>query len=235
MPYSIGSDKLEKVDPQQIKSELSDDEERKLSTDMRQLYARLLPTQEVEKNRTKLVQKLETIFNEAWPGHNIQVHLFGSSGNMLCSDDSDGLYSSPWALSTFEREPLLTWLSGHLHHYGLEGAGRSLHDCRAIGKTYGHLETPGDASTNTSCTGGMQKVVCVSSAKVPIVKIWDPELGLACDMNVNNTLALENTRMVRTYVQIDSRVRQLAMIIKYWTRRRIVNDAGEFITSSATH
>lgn len=77
--------------------------------------------------------------------------------------------------------------------------------------------------------GGMEKVVCISAAKVPIVKIWDPELGLACDMNVNNTLALENTRMVRTYVEADPRVRQLAMIIKHWTRRRIVNDAGEFL------
>lgn len=75
-------------------------------------------------------------------------------------------------------------------------------------------------------TDGMEKVICVSTAKVPIVKIWDPELGLACDMNVNNTLALENTRMIKTYVQIDPRVRPLAMIIKHWTKRRIVNDAG---------
>jgi hypothetical protein len=72
----------------------------------------------------------------------------------------------------------------------------------------------------------MEKVVCISAAKVPIVKIWDPELGLACDMNVNNTLALENTRMIRIYVEADPRVRQLAMIIKHWTRRRVVNDAG---------
>jgi hypothetical protein len=76
----------------------------------------------------------------------------------------------------------------------------------------------------------MEKVVCVSQAKVPIVKIWDPELGLACDMNVNNTVALENTRMVRTYVQIDERVRPLAMIVKYWTRRRILNDAGKYLS-----
>jgi hypothetical protein len=75
-------------------------------------------------------------------------------------------------------------------------------------------------------TGGMEKVVCISAAKVPIVKIWDPELKLACDMNVNNTLALENTRMVRTYVEVDERVRPLAMIIKYWARRRMINDAG---------
>lgn len=73
----------------------------------------------------------------------------------------------------------------------------------------------------------MQKVVCVSSAKVPIVKIWDPELELSCDMNVNNTLALENTRMIRTYVDIDERIRPLAMVIKHWTRQRVVNDAGK--------
>jgi DNA polymerase sigma len=77
--------------------------------------------------------------------------------------------------------------------------------------------------------GGMERVVCVSHAKVPIVKIWDPELRLACDMNVNNTSALENTRMIGTYVSIDKRVRQLAMTIKYWTRRRVLNDAGSYI------
>ena len=73
--------------------------------------------------------------------------------------------------------------------------------------------------------GGMERVVCVP-AKVPIVKVWDPEYRLACDINVNNPLALENTRMIKTYVQIDERVRPLALIIKYWTRQRILNDAG---------
>lgn len=73
---------------------------------------------------------------------------------------------------------------------------------------------------------GMERVVCVQHAKVPIVKFWDPELQLACDMNVNNTLALENTRMIKTYVEIDERVRPLAMIVKQWTKRRILNDAG---------
>jgi DNA polymerase sigma len=85
-------------------------------------------------------------------------------------------------------------------------------------------------TTLTSTSGGMKNVICVSTAKVPIVKIFDPELGLACDMNVNNTLALENTRMIKTYVEIDPRVRPLAMIIKHWTKRRIVNDAGKQLT-----
>lgn len=73
----------------------------------------------------------------------------------------------------------------------------------------------------------MKDVLCVSTAKVPIVKMFDPELQLRCDMNVNNTLALENTRMIKTYVQVDPRVRPLAMIVKHWTKKRVVNDAGK--------
>jgi hypothetical protein len=56
--------------------------------------------------------------------------------------------------------------------------------------------------------------------------MWDPELNMAADINVNNTLALENTRMIKSYVKIDSRVQPLAMVIKHWTRKRVLNDAG---------
>ncbi len=90
MPYSLGTDRLENVDPNKIKSRLSEDEEGKLETYMRDLFDRLIPTDEIEMKRRKLVNKLEKLFNDEWPGHDIQVHLFGSSGNMLCSDDSDG-------------------------------------------------------------------------------------------------------------------------------------------------
>ena len=89
-----------------------------------------------------------------------------------------------------------------------------------------HLQCSLD--TADEWTDGMERVVCVPNAKVPIVKIWDPELELACDMNVNNTLALENTRMIKTYVEIDERVRPLAMIVKHWAKRRILNDAGGY-------
>jgi hypothetical protein len=72
----------------------------------------------------------------------------------------------------------------------------------------------------------MERVVCVP-AKVPIVKIWDPEYKLAADLNVNNPAALENTRLIKVYVDIDERVRPLAMVIKFWTKQRILNDAGK--------
>ncbi|KAG0204029.1 hypothetical protein BGX28_003908 [Mortierella sp. GBA30] len=73
---------------------------------------------------------------------------------------------------------------------------------------------------------GMQKVFCVPRAKVPIVKLWDPELHLSCDMNINTPLGLLNTKMIKTYVAIDPRVRPFAMIIKHWARRRVLNDAA---------
>ncbi|TQV98068.1 PAP/25A associated domain family [Cordyceps javanica] len=187
IPYSVGSDRLEKLDMRTVAPKLGEDEEEKLAKDMKEIYDKLLPTAQVEENRKRLVQRLEKIFNDEWPGHDIKVNLFGSSGNLLCSDSSDVdiCITTPW------RE--------------LEGV------CMIA---------------DLLARRGMEKVVCISAAKVPIVKIWDPELGLACDMNVNNTVALENTRMVRTYVEADPRVRKLAMIIKYWTRKRIVNDAA---------
>lgn len=73
---------------------------------------------------------------------------------------------------------------------------------------------------------GMENVFCVPGAKVPIVKLWDPELQLSCDMNINTQLGIMNSRMVRTYVAIDPRVRPFAMIIKHWARKRVLNDAA---------
>lgn len=95
IPYSVGSDRLEKLDPRTIKNKLTEKEEEKLAKEMREIFDKLLPTESIEENRKKLVEKLERIFNNEWPGHDIKVHLFGSSGNLLCSDDSDGKSSFP--------------------------------------------------------------------------------------------------------------------------------------------
>lgn len=82
------------------KAHLEPHEDDRLSGDMRELYDRLLPTQESEDRRAMLVQKLETLLNNEWPGSDIEVHVFGSSGNLLSSSDSDG-WSSPLAQATF--------------------------------------------------------------------------------------------------------------------------------------
>ncbi|KAJ2906570.1 Poly(A) RNA polymerase cid13 [Zalerion maritima] len=186
MPYNMGNDKLPRLDLSKVKSKLAEEEEKLLTASIKSQYEKLLPTQPVEDKRRKLVQKLETLFNKQWPGHDIKVHLFGSSANLLCSDDSDV-------------------------DICIETAWKDLTVCMI---------------SNLLGSKGMEKVVCIRSAKVPIVKIWDPELHLACDMNINNTLALDNTHMVKTYVEIDERVRPLIMVTKYWTKMRVINEAG---------
>jgi DNA polymerase sigma len=187
VPYSLGPDKLDR-DLDVPKAFLAPTEDGRLTTDMRELYNRLLPSLESEERRKKLVEKLEVMLRKQWPGHAIKVNVFGSTGNKLGTTDSD----VDICITT---------------------------DCRELEQVCVLAEF--------LAKQGMQRVVCVSVAKVPIVKIWDPDLRLACDMNVNNPVALENTEMIRAYVEIDPRVRPLAMIIKHWTKKRVLNEAGE--------
>jgi hypothetical protein len=186
VPYSLGPDRLE-PDPEVPKSLLTPSEESRLTTDIQELYSRLLPTPASEERREKLVGKLQSMLRDQWPGHNIQVNVFGSTGNKLGATGSD----VDICITT---------------------------DCKQLELVC--------VLADFLARQGMQRVVCVSVAKVPIVKLWDPDLRLACDLNVNNPVALENTEMIRTYVEIDERVRPLAMTIKHWTKRRALNEAG---------
>ncbi|KAK9376200.1 uncharacterized protein V1513DRAFT_269074 [Lipomyces chichibuensis] len=187
IPYSLGTSPLPPMPASIIKETLSVEGEAILTTDTEKLFRELLPSDDNACRRRKFIAKLERLLNEEWPGHDIRVHPFGSTENLLCSNDSD----VDVCIST-------SW--------------RRLENTCMLANFWANHK--------------MERVVCVPGAKVPIVKIWDPEYDVACDMNVNNTLALENTKMVKTYVQIDWRVRPLAMIIKHWTKQRELNDAA---------
>jgi DNA polymerase sigma len=92
--YNIGDEPLGDP-PIEPKNALDPHEEKKLTGDMRELYDRLLPTPESEKRRRQFVEKLEGILRKEWPGTEFKVHVFGSSGNLLCTSDSDGrVYNS---------------------------------------------------------------------------------------------------------------------------------------------
>ncbi|KAI5303780.1 hypothetical protein KEM55_000368, partial [Ascosphaera atra] len=166
---------------------LTPEEDDRLTRDITQLYQTLLPNPESDSRKDRFLRKLETMLNEHWPNQSIRLRIFGSSGNKLCSSESD---VDICIITTF----------------------RDLENVCMLADFFAHR--------------GMERVVCVSHAKVPIVKLWDPELRVACDMNVNNTLALENTRMIRTYVDVDPRVRPLAMVVKHWSKQRALNDAA---------
>ena len=72
------------------KKYLNPQEEEGLTGDMRELYDRLLPSTESDERRAMFAQKVDSILHERWPGNDIEVHVFGSSGNLLSTEDSDG-------------------------------------------------------------------------------------------------------------------------------------------------
>lgn len=90
MPYALGGDLLPE-EKGALKEQLGHDEEQNLTAAMMDIYDRLLPSAESDDRRQQLVRKLEKLFNDQWPGREIKVHVFGSSGNKLCSSDSDGM------------------------------------------------------------------------------------------------------------------------------------------------
>ncbi|KAI5296293.1 hypothetical protein KEM56_005470, partial [Ascosphaera pollenicola] len=89
MPYYIGMEPLPPVDLTTIKSQLTPEEDTSLTDDMNRLYQMLLPNPESDVRKEKFLVKLEHMLNQRWPGHSIKLRIFGSSGNKLCSSESD--------------------------------------------------------------------------------------------------------------------------------------------------
>jgi len=81
-------------------------------------------------------------------------------------------------------------------------------------------------------TDNMLHVIPLVKARCPIVKFTDPKANIACDMCLNNDLALLNTRLLADYMSIDDRARKLAVCIKYWAKRRKINETYEGFLSS---
>ena len=79
---------------------------------------------------------------------------------------------------------------------------------------------------------GMKDVKTRSTARIPIVQFLDTFSGLECDISLHNPLALANTMLLKTYSIIDSRVRELAYVIKHWVKRRHINSPQDGTLSS---
>lgn len=64
----------------------------------------------------------------------------------------------------------------------------------------------------------------IDKARIPIVKFVDPKTGINCDICVNNTLALENTKLLKEYSLLDDRFVQMSLFIKHWSKSRLLNE-----------
>ena len=64
----------------------------------------------------------------------------------------------------------------------------------------------------------------LSKTRIPIVKLEHCDLKIFADIGINNILALRNTLLLKSYCSLDPRVSQLGIAIKYWAKRRNIND-----------
>ena len=52
------------------------------------------------------------------------------------------------------------------------------------------------------------------------MKFTDSTTGIPVDLSLNNALALRNTESIATYVDIDPRVKTVALAVKHWALQR---------------
>ncbi|KAF7660168.1 hypothetical protein LDENG_00286920 [Lucifuga dentata] len=71
-------------------------------------------------------------------------------------------------------------------------------------------------------------------AKVPILRFREKGSDLEFDLNINNTVGIRNTFLLKSYAYADLRIRPLILVIKKWARHKHINDASKGTLSSYT-
>lgn len=86
--------------------------------------------------------------------------------------------------------------------------------------------------SNVLDTEDYRDIQTIGRAKVPIVKFTDPTTGIPVDLSLNNALALRNTELIATYVNLDPRVKTVALAVKHWALQRGLANAFRGTLSS---
>ncbi|TNM89453.1 hypothetical protein fugu_003687 [Takifugu bimaculatus] len=71
-------------------------------------------------------------------------------------------------------------------------------------------------------------------AKVPILRFREKGSNLEFDLNVNNTVGIRNTFLLRAYSYADQRIKPMILVVKKWARHHQINDASKGTLSSYT-
>ena len=86
--------------------------------------------------------------------------------------------------------------------------------------------------SNTLKNQDMEDIQVIASAKVPIIKFTDERTKIPVDISINNTLALHNTTLLKRYGDMDERIQNSILAVKYWASQRDVGDAAKGTFSS---
>ncbi|UJR11522.1 hypothetical protein I4U23_015703 [Adineta vaga] len=70
-----------------------------------------------------------------------------------------------------------------------------------------------------------KEIELVRDARVPIIRAKHSQLNIEIDISFHNIFAMENTRLLKLYSDIDPRVSQLGYMVKYLTKTCDISDA----------
>jgi DNA polymerase sigma len=185
-----------------------------LEADCRRLLATLQAPPSTFAVREALRLQCEQIVQKAWGADRCSVQLFGSSVNTLCDERSD----VDLCLSLVPPSPAA-------------GTGESSAPAPVLDKAAVVEEL---ASLLSPPSHGLSDILPLPKARVPIVKFTAPaSLGaLKCDIGINNHLAVRNSELIRDYMRLDPRARDLCLLVKHWAKRRKINDTYRGTLSS---
>ncbi|XP_070545913.1 speckle targeted PIP5K1A-regulated poly(A) polymerase-like [Ptychodera flava] len=68
------------------------------------------------------------------------------------------------------------------------------------------------------CAPGCKQVKAITTARCPVVKFTHADSGMACDIAINNRLAMENTELLHMYGNFDERVRPMVYVVRHWAK-----------------
>jgi len=182
-----------------------------LNSQIMNLFRALEPTADEIEKKNQLSQEVQGICLKTFEDNKCTVYTYGSSlsGFGLSGSDID-------TCIMFENDVKDAKMQTQL----LKLVEKGILD--ALDKNeYGHLSCKEERG--------------VTRARVPVLKIVDSRRSFECDICINNFLGVVNTRMLRLYSQFDERVRPLVYAVKYWAKRRHINDPPSGSLSSYSH
>ncbi|XP_069698737.1 speckle targeted PIP5K1A-regulated poly(A) polymerase-like isoform X2 [Periplaneta americana] len=77
-------------------------------------------------------------------------------------------------------------------------------------------------------------IIAIPKAKTPIVKLVHIPTGLRCDLSFRNALGVHNSALIRYLMSLDTRLRPLIVIIKYWARKNELTGHGKISNYALT-
>ncbi|KAF1802358.1 hypothetical protein FB192DRAFT_1377725 [Mucor lusitanicus] len=175
----------------------------RLEKELFKFYEDNAMTQKTIRDRNIVINKVYDMIDSVWGDYlpSFSVEFFGSTRTGLASDGSD--------LDLAIVIPQYVNAS-HETLKALKNMHNSIHNMHCLAARLREM--------------GMMNVEAIQGARVPICKFVDPETGLQCDINAASSLGVENSQLIDEYRKLDSRVGPFLYALKYFVKKRKIND-----------